>query len=183
MRNRALLALGVSILVGVGSLFAADAAPRVPLQLLGGEQTSLEAYRGRVVVLAFWTLGCRPCLAEMPHLERLHRERTGAGVSLIAVNLDEPRRTSEIKPTLKRYGYTFPVALDPEGQAAVPYNPARATPVTVVLDREGRVRYTHTGFQAGDEVALERAVSRVLAESSASLPAAPANPSPSQERQ
>ncbi len=141
-----------------------NAVSSLPVKLMDGTGRTLGDYRGKVVVLAFWTVDCTNCKAEMPHLDRLYRAHRQEGLEVLGVNLDPPRNASRVKPTVRRFGYTFPIALDPEGELAAPFDPARATPCTVVLDRAGRTRYTHLGYRAGDEVELEKVVRRVLAE-------------------
>ena len=143
---------------------AQDAPDSLPVKLMDGTTRTLGDYRGKVVVLSFWTVDCTNCKAEMPHIDRLYKAHEKEGLEVLGVNLDPPRNASRVKPTVRRYGYSFPIALDPEGELAAPFDPARATPCTVVLDRKGKTRYTHLGYRVGDEVELEKVVLEILSE-------------------
>lgn len=69
------------------------AAPVTPLNFLGpnGEQTNLEAFRGKVVLLNLWATWCVPCREEMPTLDRLQGELGSKDFEVVAVNVDTAR--------------------------------------------------------------------------------------------
>lgn len=70
-----------------------EAAPVTPLNFLGpnGEQTNLEAFRGKVVLLNLWATWCVPCREEMPTLDRLQGELGSKDFEVVAVNVDTAR--------------------------------------------------------------------------------------------
>ena len=62
-------------------------APNASLPLLGGRgESSLAAYRGKVVVLNFWASWCPPCIDELPLLERTQRRIARRGGTVLGVN-------------------------------------------------------------------------------------------------
>ncbi len=162
-RGLAALLFVIIAATGAAPALAQDGAASIPVKLLDGRNLTLGDYRGKVVVLSFWTVDCTNCKAEMPHIDRMYETYRTKGLEVIGVNLDPPRNASRVKPTVRRYGYSFPVALDPEGELAAPFDPSRATPFTVVLDRAGKTRYSHLGYRAGDEVELEKVIQKLLA--------------------
>ena len=120
---------------------SADPAPDFTLEDLSGNAFSLSRMRGRAVLLDFWASWCGPCRAEMPALERLHREFAGRGLSVVGVNVDEPRATAA--RFIEQQGYTFTVLLDKGFEAAMLYD-ARSLPTLVLVDAEGNVKaYDH----------------------------------------
>jgi peroxiredoxin len=139
-----------------------------------GRQFSLAEHFGkRVVLLDFWATWCVPCEAEMPHLERLYERYRDQGFIVYAIAMDGPETVASVGSLARRLGVTFPVLLDEETRVTAVYNPHRTAPLSVLIDRSGRIRTVHQGYVAGDEVALEREIQGLLAAGAASAPAAP----------
>lgn len=123
-------------------------APDFALKSLAGENLRLSEYRGEVVMINFWATWCGPCRQEMPLLDDLYNRYERVGFQLLGVNIDdEPRRAMEMAEEL---GISFPVLFDDRKEVSQLYR-VEAMPVTVILDREGVVRYTHYGYKPGYE--------------------------------
>lgn len=123
---------------------------------IDGNQVSLSQYVGKgPIVLSFWATWCKPCIAEMPHLQRMYDARKGSGFVVLAISLDGPETEAEVSPFVKTKGFTFPVLIDSETRVASLYNPRRAAPYTVIIDRHGKVFKKREGFNPGDEAQLE----------------------------
>jgi thiol-disulfide isomerase/thioredoxin len=88
--------LGILLLLGwtQRARFApADAGTVTPVYVatsLDGDTISLADYRGPVVLLNVWATWCRPCVQEMPALERLHNALVAEGLAILAVSVDAP---------------------------------------------------------------------------------------------
>ncbi len=111
-------------------------APVFSLPNLEGSETSLEDFRGRVVLLNFWATWCKPCKDEMPSMERLYQELREEGFELVAVSVDE-----EAAPVLEfrdRYELTFPILLDAEMYVSPLYQTYRY-PESLLIDRKGTI--------------------------------------------
>lgn len=119
-----------------------------------GNSVSLSQYvgKGQPVILSFWATWCKPCIAEMPHLQKLFEDKKAM---ILAISLDGPETEAEVAPFVKSKGFSFPVLLDTETRAASLYNPRRAAPFTVIIDKNGHVVKRREGFNPGDEVQLE----------------------------
>jgi peroxiredoxin len=123
---------------------------------IDGNQVSLSQYVGKgPIVISFWATWCKPCVAEMPHLQRMYDARKKDGFVVLAVSLDGPDTEAEVAPFVRKKGFTFPVLIDSETRAASLYNPRRAAPYTVVIDRHGKILKRREGFNPGDEAQLE----------------------------
>lgn len=159
-----LLLLGVAFLpvraAPKADSLVGKSAPTFTLSQLDGKRVSLASLKGRVVLLNFWDFGCPSCNLEVKHLQRLHRQYSGQGLRVVGIAelAEEPR---QVKQFLREYEATYPVLLDPEQRVARKFG-ISAHPVTLLVDREGVVRFVHTGFLKGDEITLENAVKALL---------------------
>jgi peroxiredoxin len=143
------------------SLAAAARAPDFTLPAVGGANLRLQEQRGRVVLVNFWATWCGPCRVEMPHLNRLYEKYRAAGFVLLGVNIDdEPRKAADLAAKL---GLRFPVLLDSEKKVSRLYD-LSAMPSTVLIDRDGRVRYIHRGYRDGYEDIYEKQIRELLKE-------------------
>jgi peroxiredoxin len=121
-------------------------APDFTLRSSGGPNLRLSEQRGQVVLLNFWATWCGPCREEMPQLNRLYDKYRGAGLVMLGVNVDEdPAKAAEVAQKL---GVRFPVLLDSNKQVSSRYE-LSAMPSTVLIDRDGKVRFLHKGYREG----------------------------------
>lgn len=84
------------------------------------------------------------------------------GLVVLAISIDGPETEAQVAPFVKTKGWTFPVLLDSETRATGLYNPRRAAPFTVLIDRHGKIVKKREGFNAGDEVQLEADVEAAM---------------------
>jgi peroxiredoxin len=123
-------------------------APDFALKSSTGENLRLSEYRGDVVMINFWATWCGPCRQEMPLLEELYSRYQRVGFNLLGVNIDDDsRRAMQMAEEL---GINFPVLFDASKEVSKLYE-VEAMPVTVLVDREGTVRYVHHGYKPGYE--------------------------------
>ena len=136
-------------------------APGFALQSRDGEQVSLAALKGDVVMVNFWATWCVPCRQEMPHLQALYERYRGLGFELLAVNVEDnpegARRWLEETPV------TFPVLFDPKNQVSKLYNVV-AMPSTVLVGRDGTMRFIHHGYKPGYEGEYQTQIRALLRE-------------------
>lgn len=97
---------------------------------------SLHDYRGKIVVLNFWSAHCAPCIAEMPSLVQLQK-RMGDKITVVGVAVDT--ENDEYHAFLRKYGIDFLTVLDSDKKS---YNLYGATgyPETTIIDRNGMAR-------------------------------------------
>ena len=99
-------------------------------------KVTLHDYRGKIVILNFWSAHCAPCIAEMPSLVQLQK-RMGDKITVVGVAVDTTN--DEYHAFLQKHGIDFLTVLD---SAKDSYNLYGATgyPETTIIDRDGRVR-------------------------------------------
>jgi peroxiredoxin len=157
------LALFIVAALTVGSAQAAPApsspAPDFTLRSMNGPNLRLQEQRGKVVLLNFWATWCAPCREEMPHLNRLYEKYRAAGFVLLGVNVDDdPANALGVAGT---FGVKFPMLLDTDKQVSKLYDLA-TMPSTVLIDRDGKVRYLHRGYKPGTELEYDQQIRTLL---------------------
>ena len=166
--TRRRMIVGAALAVAVGgtgatqsSLPAARGAPDFTLRSADGPAVRLQEQRGRVVMVNFWATWCGPCRQEMPHLNRLYGKYRDAGFTLLGVNIDEDQ--GKAVSLASRLGLQFPVLLDTDKKVSRLYD-LSTMPSTVLIDRDGRVRYVHLGYREGYETTYDRQIRELLKE-------------------
>ncbi len=147
-------AVAAALLVVSFSAYAAPSelvsrpASDFALRSLSDENIRLSEQLGEVVILNFWATWCGPCRQEMPLLDELYTKYRRAGLVLLSINIDqETEPAAEMAQTL---GVSYPVLLDTRNEVAKAYQ-LGTLPLTVLIDREGAVRYVSEGFKPGYE--------------------------------
>jgi len=142
-----------------GAVAAMDAAPDFTLHALGGPNLRLQEQRGKVVLINFWATWCGPCQQEMPKLNLLYEKYRAAGFVLLGVNVDDDVRHAG--DVAARLGLKFPVLLDTDKAVSRLYD-LSTMPSTVLVDRDGKVRYLHRGYLSGVEADYDRQIRELL---------------------
>lgn len=121
--------------------------PRPPFTLgaADGRRVSVTDFEGEVLLVNFWATWCTPCRAEMPMLDALHDDLSGKGLAVVGIALDDVARAREFAERLD-IGYTILVGAGDVMATGLAYgNRAGLLPYTVLVDREGTVRWTYLG--------------------------------------
>lgn len=130
-----------------------------------GEKLSSDDISGRVAVVNFWYAGCGPCRVEAKDLEAVWKKHQDDDVQFIGVNIYDQADTA--KAFNKEFGVTYPSIMDADsGKAKLAFakaTPIQAPPVTLVLDKQGRVAARIIGPIDGPSV-LTTLVQDILAE-------------------
>jgi thiol-disulfide isomerase/thioredoxin len=134
---------------------AKEPAPRFQAKTLDGGKFDNQSIKGKVVLLEFWTTWCRYCAEEAPLVEKLSHEFNDQGLTVLAVNVGESKKT--VKKYLDQHPRTCRIVLTDDTNLAAMYA-ATVYPIYVVIDRDGNIAATQRG--AGGEDALRNSLSR-----------------------
>ena len=140
----------------------AELAPDFTVQDSSDGVWSLSDFRGKPVVLNFWSSTCPPCMEEMPLFQK-YWEACGDQVEFMIVNLTDGYNDTfaSAMEVVTENEYMFPVYFDIESQGAIAYN-IRSIPVTFFIDRNGVIVSEHLGMLT--EQTLEAGIQSILAD-------------------
>jgi len=126
-------------------------APPLALPDLNGKVVQLKDYRGQVVVLNFFAFWCDTWKDEWPHLLKLAKLRETEKFAIVCASVDGSRQ--QLFRQLTGSNAPFPVLMDSRGYASRAFNITHV-PTVMVLDKNGVVRYVHSGYP-GDTAVME----------------------------
>jgi thiol-disulfide isomerase/thioredoxin len=133
-------------------------APEIEYTAPEGGDQSLSQKRGRVILLNFWASWCTPCLEEMPSLKMLENHFAEQGFLVLAFNLGE---SSEVKAKLGDKPYPRNLIFQFRNDSLRPYG-VEQLPISVLIDRDGRVRKVYEGARDWADVQYIREISELL---------------------
>jgi peroxiredoxin len=170
---------GLALLLAGASLALADEmAPDFSLPNLDGKAVRLSSlYAKGPVVVSFWATWCVPCPEEMKHLQRFYEKYSADSLTVLAIAIDGPKTVSKVKPFVMGRRITMPVLLDSNNDVKRLYR-VTAVPTICIVERGGRIAYSHVGYRPGDEVNLEKKIQLAIAADSTRVPATPPSTSP-----
>lgn len=129
------------------------------LKDLNGDDVSLSAFKGKVILLDFWATWCGPCKVEIPYFIDLYTEYQAQGFQVFGFDVDDPLPT--LTAYVKRMKMNYPVLIG-QGRDDVleAFGPMPGLPTTVIIGRDGRVCSSHTGLT--EKAVFEEAIKALL---------------------
>src|ERR1700690_1025282 len=138
---------------------ARKAAPDFTLQDSTGTSIRLSDFKGRVVLLDFWTTWCQPCKIEIPWYREFVKEHEG-GLVVIGVSLDDDGWKS-VRPFIKKYKVDYPIVMGADSMAKQFIN-TEFLPTTLLIDRTGKIAVNNIGII--DKEVFEKEIRTLLDE-------------------
>ena len=123
---------------------ARKAAPALSLKDASGKKHQLSDYKGRVVLLDFWATWCTGCKLEIPWFMEFDKKYGAQGLSALGVAVDEDG-WKPVKAYLSEHPITYPVVLSDFDVMEKKFGLPASLPVTLLIDRQGRIAQTHPG--------------------------------------
>ncbi len=135
----AIRAIAAVMFFSASGLNAQDAAPALSIRDAQSNPASLEAYRGKIVVLNFWATWCGPCADEMPWLAAIQKDYGDRGVVVLGVSLDDSTTQAKVPRFIKKKKINFPVWLGGTTDDLKRFGLGEALPATAFINRGGQI--------------------------------------------
>ncbi len=137
---------------------------------INSEPKQLSDYKGKVVLIDFWTYSCINCIRTQPYLKDWYSTYNDSGLEIIGVHAPEfafERVPANVEKAAKSAGLDYPIALDNDFATWNAYE-NRFWPGAYLIDKEGNVRRYHGG--EGEYKEMEMAIRTLLREDGGTVP-------------
>jgi len=140
------------------TLAIGDPAPDFSLpDILQGKNYSLSQFKGKVVMVNFFTFFCMPCREEMPDLNRLYKDYQGKGFQVLGIGLSSD--PTQLRFLVKQIGLDYPV-LAGNDKVSKDYGNVEVVPTTFIIDKQGNIAHKILGTRPKAE--LEKMIQALL---------------------
>jgi peroxiredoxin len=147
--------LSLLCLVFAVSLASAQQLPNVDVENAQGKVVSVRSLaQGKPMIISYWSIACKPCIQELNAInDALADWRSEAEVEVIAVSVDDARLKASAKAIASSRGWEFICVYDENQELKRAMN-VSLTPQSFVVDAEGNIIYSHSGYTPGSEQEL-----------------------------
>ena len=131
--------------------------PSLKLKNLDGKEVDLNASftKNKLTVVSFWATWCSPCKKELDAMNELYPSWQKDGIEVIAITIDDIQQLNKVKPLAQQKKWNA----NKESMRTLNF---QSIPQTFVVDKNGNILYTHSGYVAGDEYELEKKLKSFL---------------------
>jgi len=163
------LAAPARVSADVAAAAARKEAPDFSLTDANGARVRLSDYKGKVVLLDFWATWCTGCKVEIPWYVEFQKQYGGKGLASIGVAMDE-EGWQLVRPYLAEHPISYPVVIGNLDLLQKTFGLAPNLPVTLLIDRNGKIADTHPGLV--EKAAFDKEIRQLLQEKASRRPAA-----------
>jgi len=145
------------LFLSIVSVSAQKVIPATELKTLEGKKVNLSDYieEGKVTIINFWATWCAPCKKELDALAPIYPEwEEKYGVKFLAVTVDDSRGFPKVKPMVKEKDWPYTVLSDVNQEMMRKLN-FFSIPQMYIVDGDGAIKHTITGYIPGSEADLE----------------------------
>ena len=150
--------LFILFIFGIISGACAQNIANVKIKDLNGKTVAVRSHLDcDATIVLFWATWCLPCQKELPAVQKIVARHADKNIHVLAVSRDSPRSLAKVKAFVKRHNYPFTYLLDADGAVSADLM-VDAIPHSLIVDKQGKIVYSHTGYRRGDELDLEKAL-------------------------
>ncbi|MEL6559223.1 MAG: TlpA disulfide reductase family protein [Bacteroidota bacterium] len=124
---------------------------------MDGNKISLADQKGKVIVLNFWFIACKPCVMEMPHLNKFVEKYQDDDVLFLAIANDEK---TQIERFLEKKKFDYTIA--PDGKRVASDWGVSSFPTNIIIDKEGNIAYSMSGYGSHMIPLMEKKIEELL---------------------
>lgn len=166
LSNRFLCLLSIAAFISIVStderLFAGK-SPLFTLERIDGGSYDLSEDLGKnVILLEFWGTCCKSNIGKLSYIETLQTSFGAKGLKVFAINVDDASARSRVKPTIRKYGYSFPILLDPTQDVLRKFSPSRIKPCSVIIGKDGQIATVLEGENANNDTLITETITRLM---------------------
>jgi len=159
MRLLTLLALTSFLFLSASTTAVAQNStiPSVDIKTLAGKTVNIQDYvgKGKITVISFWATWCSPCKRELDAIAEIYPDwQEEYDVDFLAITIDDARSMAKVPSMVETKGWEYTILADSKQELQKALN-FQTVPQTFLLDAEGKIVYTHAGYNPGDEIELE----------------------------
>ena len=157
MRKLLLAAAGLFLTIG---LHAQDLPKTQIKDLNSGKKVAFSdiVEKGKVTVISFWATWCIPCKKEIKNISQvLLSWKKEADFNYVTVSIDETRAEGIARTYAVSQGWSFPFYIDANSDLKRSLN-FQSVPFTMIVDKNGKVAFTHIGYEEGGEAEVFKKV-------------------------
>lgn len=119
--------------------------------------------KGKVTVVSFWATWCVPCKKEIKNISlKLPEWKKEADFNYMTVSIDEARAEGLVRTYALSQGWNFPYLIDANSDLKRSLS-FQSVPYTIIIDKNGKVAFTHTGYEEGGEAEVFAKVKELAA--------------------
>lgn len=151
------------LFLSITAVAEAQTFPDIKVKTLDGQEVRLLDYaeNGKPTVISYWATWCTPCKKELDAISEIYDDWVEEyGVELLAITVDDARALAKVKPMVAQKGWTFEVLSD-MNKVSMQMMGFQTIPQTYLLDKDGKIVYTHSGYAPGDEYELEDHIAEI----------------------
>ncbi len=153
------------LLFSATSLLGQKQIPSTQIKDLKGKSVDITAYVGnddRITILTFWASWCAPCKKELDNIADLYTDwQADYNVDVVAVTIDASQDIQKAKNIVASKAWEYTILSDPNQEMLRVLN-FQSVPQTFLVNQNGEVVYTRSGYVDGDEEELEDEIKKIM---------------------
>ena len=159
------LAVTISLLSAFTTAPASSEFPTVNVKTLDGKTVSTADYlaENSLTIVSFWASWCSPCKRELDAFGDFYEEWSEKGVGIVAITIDDARGLAKVPGIVASKNWDYQILSDSKQDLQRALN-FQTIPQTFLVDSEGKIIYTHNGYNPGDEYELDDKILEALGE-------------------
>ncbi|MFZ1703264.1 MAG: TlpA disulfide reductase family protein [Saprospiraceae bacterium] len=137
--------------------------PSIDVKTVDGKTVNTKDYlqNDKITIVSFWATWCTPCKRELDAINEVYSDWVdNYNVQLLAITIDDARGLTRVPALVSSKGWEFIVLADSKQELMQTLN-FQTIPQTFLLDQNGNIIYTHSGYNPGDEINLEEEIKKL----------------------